>query len=218
MYWDFQQAFDPNNIASVNLTTFIFILDEFIREHDDSVTWFPAAGGVTFILAATLRYVRQTPRDRWEWINLYSIGGAGIICVLLSVLDIGSGKPVINPAVATNPSLAFVGSPIFKVERAGWILPSYAVLNALVLIALGVENYFARRSTKRRLESHPGYTYEEVNVNMLDTIGVGQVAHWVERTQHRFDPYSPPTRSTSYDPWVVDPFQVLEGPIHKRYM
>ena len=42
-YWDFQLALNANQTNLVNSTTFITIFDEFVREHDDSVTWFPAA-------------------------------------------------------------------------------------------------------------------------------------------------------------------------------
>jgi hypothetical protein len=53
--------------------------------------------------------------DKLDWINISTIGGAGIAYSLLSILDIGSGKPEIIQGAQLN------GSPIFVFEQSGWV-------------------------------------------------------------------------------------------------
>jgi hypothetical protein len=44
LYWDFQLALSkPNDGSVANYSTFTKLYSSFLREHDDSVTWFPAS-------------------------------------------------------------------------------------------------------------------------------------------------------------------------------
>jgi hypothetical protein len=55
--------------------------------------------------------------DQWEWFNIITIGGAGVAYVLLSILDIGSKKPIFDPATLGET----YSSAIFKFEGSGWV-------------------------------------------------------------------------------------------------
>src|SRR6185437_8339033 len=111
-------------------------------------------------------------------------------------------------------------------------LPSYAILNLIVLIALGVENFYARRFIKRKIESRASNVYAPVEVVNNSSIAPGspgnplsrqEVVQWVEpaRQTHphnRQDSEGPWTQVThhhahrqdSYGPWT-DPFQPGES-------
>ena len=95
-------------------------------------------------------------------------------------------------------------------------LPSYAILNLVVLISLGVQNYYARRSI-RKLESNSTSVHEPIELVTRGSPSpdkTRQVEQDLESRQHldRQDPEGLWTqnihhnREKSYGPWT-DPFR-----------
>ena len=96
-------------------------------------------------------------------------------------------------------------------------LPSYAILNLVVLISLGVQSYFARRSIRRKLESRSASVYEAVEL-VIRASPPPDETQQVERgpePRHHHDrqnsegPWTQHThhnREKSDGPWT-DPFQ-----------
>jgi len=159
VYWDFQLAISSNFTA--NETNVEVILQELLKEHNRSLTWFPAAAGATFIILAILRFIRKTPQDRWDWANLITIAGGGIGYALLTFLDFGSGTPNIN----LNENLyAYFGSQVFSFVQSGWVLPSYALLNLGVLLALSWENLHAREYVWRKYQGNNAASDEQTRL------------------------------------------------------
>jgi len=82
---------DPN---IVNPSAVYSLLSELTREQLDSTTWFPAAAGMTFALLGALRYVRQTPRDKWEMWSVLNLVIGGLIYIPLCIMDINSKRQI----------------------------------------------------------------------------------------------------------------------------
>jgi len=182
LYWDFKLALSkPNDGSVATPETFITLFARFLREHDDSVTWFPASAGGSLIITALLRYLGQTPYDRWEWIQTLTIGFSGVGYSLLSVLDIGSRKQIIDFDEKTF-DIKF-NSAIFKFEDSGLVLPSFAVLNVLLLIAIGVQKYLRNRKNKSpQVEEKPVYSISPLDrsyssIQMLPLTGNNEARH-----------------------------------------
>jgi len=150
LYWSIQSEIQNNDFDTLSNNS-ISTLNELYRDHLASVTWFPGAGGATFIINAVLRYTAESPGDKWDWANILTIGGGGVGYILLSILDIKSGGPIIVFNKTTDDLK--ITSPVYKFADSALVLPSFAILNLLVLLALGIQHHFGRLSSERKAAS-----------------------------------------------------------------
>jgi len=163
LYWFLLSEIETTDVETLVNDTFP-TLNELYRDHLASVTWFPGAGGATLIINALLRYCAESPGDKWDWANIMTIGGGGVGYTLLSILDINSGGPIFK-FNDTSGDLK-ISSPVYAFADSGLVLPSFAILNLLVLLALGIQHHYGRLSSERKVASQKLNTQEPLEYDM----------------------------------------------------
>jgi len=109
---------------------------------------------------------------------LITIAGAGIGYSLLSFLDIGSAAPKLN---LTKNLYSYFGSAVFSFVQSGWVLPSFALLNLIVLIGLSWENFHARKYVGRVIASQIKETPTVERASWVEVTGLPHSLETVEQ-------------------------------------
>jgi len=159
LYWQFALALnqtdpDPNVI---NATQVFQVLSDFTRSSLDSTTWFPAAAGMTFILLGALRYIRQTPRDKWELGGILTLVIGGLVYIPLCIMDIGSRRQI--DTISLSDYSTHIGAAIWNFAASGWVLPSFAILSLFVMLGDAGCDFMARRSLQKQIGSDDPQVY-----------------------------------------------------------
>jgi len=144
---------DPNVI---NKDKVYSVLSQFVRANLDSTTWFPAAAGMTLVLLGLLRFIRQTPRDKWEMLSFLNLTIGGLVYIPLCILDIGSKRQI---ETVDDTFTVHLNAAIWRFAASGWVLPSFAILTILVMIGDAVCDYMARRALRKQVGSYDPHIY-----------------------------------------------------------
>jgi len=161
LWWELELAYSSVNPVDTNTMKVLSIISQFTRENIDSTKWYPAAAGASFFLLGALRVLRQTPRDKWEWGNALSLIVGGLIYIPLCIMDIGSGQQIETRNPGTFETR--LNSAIWRFANSGWVLPSFAILTILVMIADAICRYIPRRSLWRQVGSCDPQVYAPLN-------------------------------------------------------
>jgi len=142
-----------NHITCGDQTILLSVLSQLNRRNLGSTNWFPASAGMTLFLLGSLRFIRQWPRDKWEWRSGLILIVGGLIYIPLSILDIGAELQV--EFTNCQDGSVHVNSPVWIFAFSGWPLPSFAILMVLVMVCDAGCDHFTRKAFKKKLSFRP---------------------------------------------------------------
>ncbi|KIM88201.1 hypothetical protein PILCRDRAFT_250405 [Piloderma croceum F 1598] len=119
--------------TELNMANFQDLYSGIIKDRGSSALWFYPAAGATILALVLMSLIKGLPRDKWEWgviANRFLVGTG--VC-LLSILDIGSSKPVFD--AEGNPT----DSNIWIVAVGTWHL-LLIIMASVMATLLIVEN------------------------------------------------------------------------------